>query len=288
MSPRLFSRREVLAALGAAGIGACASRSSSATPAPSQFSRWGVQLYTARASLGRDLPGTLAAIAAIGYREVETAGYYNRSNADFRKALNDAGLVSPAAHISIEQLQNNLPALLESCATIGHRWLVVPSLGNAYRSADGYRRAAEIMTTAASAARSAGVRIAFHNHAEEFAAVGDSNGMEIMLASAPRDALYVELDVYWIVRAGGDPHAFLERHRGRVKMLHLKDSGGPPNHEMRDVGAGTIDWQRVLTAAHRDGVEHVFTEHDRPADDVASLRASYTYLNRLGIPAGGR
>jgi sugar phosphate isomerase/epimerase len=252
------------------------------------FSRWGVQLYTARASLGRDLPGTLKAIADIGYREVETAGYYGRSNADFRKALDDVGLVAPSAHIGIEQLQQNLPALLESCATIGHQWLVVPSLPGTFRSADGYKRAGEVMAAAASAAKPAGVRVAFHNHADEFRPVGDSNGMELMLAAAPRDALFVELDVYWIVNAGADPHAFLERHRGRVKMLHLKDSGGPPGHEMRDVGAGTIDWARVLGTAHRDGVEHVFTEHDRPADDLASLRASYAYLNRVGIPAGGR
>jgi sugar phosphate isomerase/epimerase len=112
--------------------------------------------------------------------------------------------------------------------------------------------------------------------------------MELMLAAAPADALFVELDVYWIVRAGGDPHAFLERHRGRVKMLHLKDSGGPPDHEMRDVGSGSIDWSRILTTAQRNGVEHVFAEHDRPGDALASLRASYSYLSRIGIPAGGR
>lgn len=256
------------------------------TPA---FTRWGVQLYTARTALGADLPGTLKAIADIGYREVETAGYYNRGAAEFRKLIDDVGLVSPAAHISIESLQNGLPALLENCATIGHKWLVVPSLPNTFRSADGYKRAGEVMANAANLAKPAGVRVAFHNHAEEFAAVGDTNGMELMLAAAPADQLFVELDVYWIVRAGSDPHAFLDRHRGRVKMLHLKDSSGPPDNRMRDVGAGTIDWSRILTTAQRNGVEHVFAEHDQPTPDaLTSLRSSFSYLARLGIPAGGR
>lgn len=289
MLRKSLSRREALAALGAAGLGAFSMRSPGDRGGTMAFSRWGCQLYTAREPLGRDLPGTLSAIAAIGYREVETAGYYNRTPADFRKALDDAGLAAPAAHVSIEALQNDLPGLLEACRVIGHRWLVVPSLPGSYRSADGYRRAADVMTNAANAAKAANVRVAFHNHADEFAAVGDSNGMEIMLATAPNDALYVELDVYWIVRANADPHAFLERHRGRVKMLHLKDSGGAPDHEMRDVGAGTIDWNRILTTAQRDGVEHVFVEHDRPTPDaVSSLRASHAHLARIGIPPGGR
>ena len=99
MSPRSVTRREVLAALGAAGIGAVCARPATSLPTVRAFSRWGVQLYTARGSLGRDLPGTLKAIADIGYREVETAGYHGRTNADFRKALDDAGLAAPSAHI---------------------------------------------------------------------------------------------------------------------------------------------------------------------------------------------
>jgi sugar phosphate isomerase/epimerase len=287
MSRESLTRREVLTLLGAAGLG-CRFQG---TPGPrSPFSALGVQLYTLRELAQRDLPGTLKALAEIGYREVETHSYYGRSPADVRKALDDAGLRAPAAHIGLPQLQRDLPAALAACTTIGHRWLIVPSLqlGSGQRTADAYKRVGEQLAAVAAATQQAGVRIGFHNHAEEFAPVDGTTGMDLILANSPADAVFAELDVYWIVRAGGDPLGFLERQRGRVKMLHLKDSGGAPQHEMRDVGAGTIDWTRIMSAAQRDGIEHVFVEHDRPGDALASVRASYMHLSRLGMPRGSR
>src|SRR5690606_18864472 len=101
----------------------------------------------------------------------------------------------------------------------------------------------------------------------------------LIAASAPNVGL--ELDVYWIVRAGGDPFAFIEQHASRVRLLHLKDSGGAPDHAMVEVGAGTIDWPRLLTLAKAKGVEHVYVEHDRPTDALASVTASFAYLRRV-------
>jgi sugar phosphate isomerase/epimerase len=87
------------------------------------------------------------------------------------------------------------------------------------------------------------------------------------------------MDVYWAVNGGADPLALLSRFPGRFKMLHLKDSAGPPDHKMADVGAGTIDFKKILANAR--GIEHYFVEHDSPPDAIASATASYRYLAGL-------
>jgi sugar phosphate isomerase/epimerase len=276
-----LSRREMLAAIAAAGFGRWA-RSNAA------FARIGLQLYTLRRLITQDLDGTLSAVARMGYSEVETAGYGSKTPAEFRKSLAAAGLAAPSAHSSIEALDTALPAQLEICATIGHKWLVVPSLPNRYRSPDGYRQVGEILSRAAEQARSAGVRIAYHNHDVDFAPVAGTTGMDLILKSSSADVA-AELDVYWIVKAGGDPFAFLDSHPRRVKMLHLKDASAAPERAMRDVGSGTIDWPRLLPRAEAAGVEHVFVEHDNPgADPLASVKSSYDYLSRLSSGKAGK
>src|SRR6185436_10513209 len=102
--------------------------------------------------------------------------------------------------------------------------------------------------------------------------------MEMILA-AGGSQVFAELDVYWIVKSGNDPFDFIAKHPGRVKMLHLKDASPAPELAMRDVGAGSIDWPKLLATADKAGVEHAFVEHDNPQPDaMASARASIGYL----------
>jgi sugar phosphate isomerase/epimerase len=269
-----LTRRKLLAVLGVAGLGGWR------MAWPRAYDRLGVQLYTVRTALSRDFEGTLAALSRIGFREVETHDYFGRSAAEVRAVLDGVGLTAAAAHVTIEALERDLPQLLEHAATVGHRWIVVPFLGGPFRSADGYARAGEVLSRAAEQAAAAGIRVGYHNHDFEFADVDGRTGMDRLLAaSSPQ--VGVELDVYWIVRAGGDPFAFIRQHASRVRLLHLKDSGGAPTHEMRDVGAGTIDWKALLATAKQAGVEHVFVEHDRPTDPLASVQASFDHLRRV-------
>jgi sugar phosphate isomerase/epimerase len=279
-----LSRREVLAVLGGfAGLGVLPMRH-----VKPPITKWGVQLYTLRSVANADLDGTLKTLGEIGYREVETHSYYGRTAAEIRKALDAAGLTAPAAHVSLNAMTSGLPKLLEDAATIGHKWLVVPSLpGSLTSSADGFKQAGEQLAKAADVAKGAGIRIAFHNHAGEFRRWPDASGqpgptgMDIILQSSPADAVFAELDVYWIVKGGGEPLAFLDKWKGRVKMLHLKDATAAPEIAMRDVGAGTIDWPAILKKAEDQGLEHAFVEHDSPGDAVASVRASFQYLSKL-------
>src|SRR5262245_48053219 len=138
------SRREVLAWLGVAGLTGLRS-GTIGWRAP--ISKWGIQLYTLRRLAQADFEGTLKALGEIGYKEVELAGYYGRSAADVRKALDAAGLTSPSFHLqgSITTLNSGLAATLKDCETIGHKWIVVPSLPQSV----GHRDAGTMLATAA-------------------------------------------------------------------------------------------------------------------------------------------
>jgi sugar phosphate isomerase/epimerase len=269
------TRRELLALLGVAGLGGWKFSWPTAS-----YDSLGVQLYTCRSLLTRDFEGTIKAIAAIGYREVETHDYFGRTPEAVRAVLDANGLKAAAAHVSIEALQRDLPALLANAKTVGHKWIIVPSLGGSYRTVEGYARAGTILSQAADEAADHGVRIGFHNHDVEFRMVEGQTGMDRLLA-ASSSQVGLELDVYWIVRAGGDPFAFIKQHADRVRALHLKDAGPSPDRKMLEVGAGTIDWPNLLKEAKAAGVEHVFVEHDNPTDALASITASYEYLRRV-------
>ena len=90
-----------------------------------------------------------------------------------------------------------------------------------------------------------------------------------------------QIDLYWMIRAGRDPLGYLASHPGRFPMLHVKDSAGPPEHRMVDVGKGTIDFARILAAFAAAGTKHFFVEHDRPADPFASVTVAFDHLRSL-------
>lgn len=240
----------------------------------------GVQLYTVRSLMSEDVAGTLDAVAAIGYREVEFAGYFGHSPAEVRQWMDAAGLVSPAAHVGIPELTGSgLEASVETADTLGQRWLVLPSLPGEMQTADGYREAAELLNTAGAAAAEAGLRIGYHNHAFEFDPVGQdgATGYDLLLRHLDPSLVDLEIDFHWTEAGGADSAALLRDNPGRFPLCHVKDMSA--DGEMADVGAGEIDWAALFALSGAAGLRHYFVEHDRPGDPLASIEASYRYLS---------
>ena len=284
-----LDRRTFLGALagGLAGLGvvACGGGGSAAAAAP-WARRPGVQLYTVRTLMQRSVPETLAAVAETGYREVETAGLAGLSPEAFRAALDQAGLVSPAAHMPIEALRQGLEASLAAARTLGQEWVVVPWLGEAERTADGYRRVAAELNRFGAAAREQGVRIGYHNHDFEFEELeGGTRGYDLLLSETDPDLVDIELDLFWAVAAGQDPVALFERDPGRFPLCHVKDGTGQGDASQTPVGEGDIDFARIFAHADQAGLRHYFVEQDNPADPLASIRTSHAYLQ--GLQAAG-
>jgi len=278
------TRRHFLTSLGAAAAGlATTHRALGALGAQkSRLSRIGIELYTLRQAAAADLAGVLAQLAKIGYTEVEFAGYYKYSASEIRDLLKQNGLTAPSAHIDLDLIENKPAATFADAKTIGIEWITVPSLPKGVREiADDWKQLARRFNKAGARVKEAGFHFAFHNHTDVIKPTGELQVMPIDILMKETDPALVsyQLDVYWAVNGGVDPVALLARFPDRFKMLHLKDSAGKPDHKMVDVGAGTIDFKRILS--HAQGIEHYFVEHDSPADAIASATASYKYLSAL-------
>ncbi len=260
---------------GGHGLGQTARPDTAAT-----LARVGLQLYTVRSLAAEDMAATLDAVAAVGYDEVEFAGYFDHAPAVLRQWLDDAGLAAPAAHVSAEDLSGEgLERALEAAAVLGHRWLALPWIPAEQRTPDGYRLAADHLNAAGAAAQAAGVRVAYHNHAFEFEtleAPGGATGYDILLDRLDPAVADMEIDFHWSAAGGADPAALFAAHPGRFVLCHLKDRDA--QGRMTDVGAGDIDWDAIFALSAQAGLAHYFVEHDNPADPLASIRNSYLYL----------
>ena len=270
--------------LGCASRGRAAGDEASTAVASSgrKLRRIGLELYTVRRELAQDLPGTLKRVAEIGYKEVEFAGYANRTPTEIRDLLQVNGLTAPSTHIGLPAIQREPQKTFDDAKTIGHEWVTVASLSGRQTTVDDWKRVADSFNQAGRAARTAGLRFSYHNHNTEFRPIKDSavKPYDILLAETDPSVVDFQMDLYWVVNAGASPLDYIARYPGRFTMLHVKDSMGPPDHKMADVGAGMIDFRTIFARAGAS-VKHYFVEHDDPPDPFASAAASYRYLATL-------
>ena len=267
--------------------------------AAASITRPGMQLYTVRGELEKDFDGTLAKIAAIGYREVEFAGYFGRTPAQVRDSLKRHGLTAPSAHVDFASLTGDRWArALDGARTIGHRYIVNAWVDESIRDQPGaWQRIADTYNTAAAVAKRRGIQFAYHNHHFEFYPRADAGGklpMDLILESCDPQLVQIELDLCWIAAAGKDPVEYFRRHPGRFPMVHVKglrkvpDASAQPVQidrilpDITDVGhEDAIDWPRIFAHAKTAGIKHYFVEHDNPKQPFDSLRNSYEYVSRL-------
>ncbi len=240
----------------------------------------GVQLYTIRSKMAEDFEGSIRKVAEIGYKEVEFAGYYNRKPEDVRALLDEVGLTAPAVHVQLPAVQNNIDQLIETAQIVGHKYLICPWVNIAqFATADSWKQLAADLNKAGEKCREAGLRFGYHNHDFEFEAVEEQLPFDILLAEADAALVDIEIDLFWIAKAGHDPFKYFQEHAGRFKLCHVKDMTEDGN--MVDVGKGQIDFSQIFAKSEQAGLTHYFVEHDRPEDPFASIEASFNHLNAL-------
>lgn len=257
----------------------------------------GVQLYTVRDELKRDFRGTLARIAALGYREVEFAGYFDQSPAAVRALLAEFQLAAPSAHVGEQLLGPDAQRLIDQAAAIGHRYLVIPWVDPAqWRDLDGWKRRAEKFNRAGELCRRAGLQFGYHNHHFEFATIQGQRPYDLLLADCDPQLVQMELDLCWTVAARQDPIALLKAHPGRFPLVHMKQLKALPAlkggdvlslsmdeafAQMTEVGPGAVDFASLLADPASRGIRHFFVEHDQPAQPLASIETSLRWLRTL-------
>ncbi|MDJ0920462.1 MAG: sugar phosphate isomerase/epimerase [Henriciella sp.] len=281
LSRRRFGQLS-LAALGTAGLAGCSTADSALTAAqPSQaqnqLSKIGIQLYTLRETYFEDPVGTLSMVKAAGYDEVELLGMV-----DIAAPLNDLGLTAPAMHAGIDQLENELPAIVAYAQSVGSTYVVLPYVSEAYRTAEGYAAVAKTCDTAAAELAKEGLKFAYHNHDFEFFPLGETNGFEILTAQTDPELVGLELDFHWVARAGKDIATVMDQHAGRIWLCHVKDINAAGS-DFAIPGDGVIDFAELFAKADTAGLEHFFVEHDSLKREAyeASINRAYQYLSDL-------
>jgi sugar phosphate isomerase/epimerase len=266
----------------------------------------GIELYTVRTYLGQDAPGTLKQIAAIGYKEVEPAGFGSLKTASaFRKALDDNGLKCPSAHLefNLDNLQktfddaNALGCTYATCSVPG--MMIMPAQSPASGEApsqqrmqqilapltpDQFKKLAEVMNTVGAAAKKAGLTYASHNHTMEFAPMDGKPGYDYLVQHTDPALVKFELDCGWATVAGYKPSDFLSKYPGRIKMLHMSDylaprSGlpiSPLTSAGTELGTGIVDYKPIFAAAREHDIEHVFVEQFGPFSRMSEMEAAKT------------
>lgn len=283
MDRRVFLGTMAAAALASRGAGAAS------------IQQIGMQLYTVRTDLEKDFAGTLSKVAAIGYTEVEFAGYFNHTPQQVKAALTANGLTSPSAHVDYGSLAaDKLPAALDAAHAIGHTFLVNPWIDESIRSQPGsWKRIADTYNRAGEASKKAGIQFAYHNHNFEFAPVEGKLPYDVLLEECDPALVKMELDLCWISAAGRDPLDYFKRYPGRFPLVHVKGlsrltPGGASTPidkllpTIADVGSGdVIDWKRIFAHASEAGIRHYFVEHDVSKSPFDTLATSYAYLRQL-------
>lgn len=252
----------------------------SASTGTNQLTAIGVQLYTVRSLMADDFEGTLRSIADIGYDEVEFAGYYERSPSAVRGILDDLGLAAPSAHVSLDQLRDDLDVVVETAQTIGHEYVICPWLPqDEHESIADYRTLAQFFNEVGAQLQDAGLQFGYHNHAFEFESIDDERPYDVLLDETDPEYVTMELDLYWIIDAGHDPISYFEQYPGRFALCHVKDRTA--EGAMAAVGTGTIDFPSIFAQHEQAGLQKYIVEHDNPESPLASLRSSYEYLSAL-------
>ncbi len=252
----------------------------------------GLQLYSLREQLPKDVKGVIAKVAKAGYREVETygfskdSGYWGLKPKEFKALLDANNLYSPSGHYGIDQFlkegkTDDLHITIDAVKTLGSKYLTVPYLGEEYRkSPDDMKKLAEKFNKAAEVCKKAGIKFAYHNHDFEFKPISGVRLYDVLLKETDKALVKFEADLYWVVRAKQDPIALFKKYPGRFVMFHIKDMDKNNNGLNTEVGNGAIDFKKIYAKGKIAGVEHVFVEQENftNIDPYVSITKSAAYV----------
>lgn len=269
----------------------------------------GLQLFTFFNQIDDDVLGTLKKIAAIGYKEIESAfskkgGYYGMNPKEFSKMVSDVGMSWKSHHVigapfkmpanakpitdakgnpitfpPMRDLKENMQQLVDEAAEAGIPYLVCASTPT--KTADEIKSSIEVLNKTGEACKKANLTLAYHNHTGEFEKIeGQTQTAYDMFLSQLSPDIKMELDLCWATKAGMDPVELFKKNPGRFQLWHVKDL----NKEKQGpaaVGEGIIDFKRIFDNAEVAGMKHFFVEHDMPADPYASITTSYNNLQKI-------
>jgi sugar phosphate isomerase/epimerase len=283
----------------------------------------GLGLFSIPKKLDTNFEEAISMVASMGFKEIELygpydfstekaknnwnaitpqlgfkgSGFFGNTAEAVKKISKSHGISIPSLHTDFDTLQNNITPLLDAANLLGAKYVVLPSIPDEYRQTlDDYKKTADLFNRIGENAKKQGVRFAYHNHGYGLQKKDGRMPIDIIFDETDPSLVYFEMDLYWTVAGGVDPVELFTKHKGRYKMMHVKDmkekktfagDGGNATQwialfpYMCSAGDGVIDLPNILKAAKENGVDHFFVEQDMVANPEVALKKSIDFLQSI-------
>lgn len=268
----------------------------------------GLQLYSVRNEMEKDLEGTLAKVAAMGYDGVEFAGLFGRTGEEMKALLEKYGLKAVSAHVPLAEMLEDMDKVIDTYKTIGCPYIAIPYVEEKYRpGTPDYPETLKTIEKLGKKCAEAGLVLMYHNHDFEFVKIGDKYGIDVMYKTVPAAYLQTELDTCWVNVGGEDPAKFIEKYNGRTPVVHLKDfvmqgrekpkklyaligidddeeQAAEEDFSFKPVGFGVQDIPAIIAASTASGAKWLIVEQDQPDKgntELSAVKQSIDYLRSL-------
>ncbi len=256
----------------------------------------GLQLYTLRDIISKDVPGVLSQIAKAGYGEVEMYGlaggntFFGKTVKEIATLLKANNLSSPSGHYMPDKFLfengngDDVKNLCEVANELGNRYIIIPWLSaDKRKTIDQYKILAERLNKAGEICKKANLQLAYHNHDFEFTDLGGGNGYDVLLNNTDKDLMKMEMDLYWVVKAGYDPIELFNAHPGRFHLWHVKDMSKTDKTQNTEICNGMLDFKKIFKSAKLAGVKHFIVEQETnyAPDYFGSITTSNKEVKKL-------
>lgn len=259
--------------------------------------KMGLQLFSIREPLSRDVAGTIRKIAAIGYEDSETYGfdpekiqYYGMPVASFRQLLSDHGMISTSGHYDFskffdkhdDELMRYVDQCIKGAKALGQNYITWPWLDPAFRSIENYKLLAGKLNRIGEHTTKAGLGFAYHNHDFEFVDHKGENGYDIIMRNTDAALVKLQIDLYWVMHSSPlSPAELFKLQPGRFVMWHVKDMD-KRTRDYSELGNGSIDYTRILPEATRAGMQYYYIEQggNFAKDPIQSVTDSARYFKK--------
>ena len=290
-----LSRRIFLRSVAAAST-AMMAFPSFATPTASKY-KIGLQLFTIRDALSRDLTGTLANVSALGYQDTETYGfdpvqktYYGMKAADFKKLLDSNNLTTTSGHYNFseflhkpdEDVKRYVDSCIDGAKIINQKYITWPWLQPEYRSMNDFKVLVKKLNLIGEQVSKSGLGFAYHNHDFEFIDHNGENGYDLIMRETDPKTVKLQIDLYWAKHSSKlSPGELFRKQPGRFVMWHIKDMD-KVSRDYTELGNGSIDYTTILPDAKLAGLQYYYLEQggNFASNSMKSIEDSITFFRK--------
>jgi sugar phosphate isomerase/epimerase len=243
----------------------------------------GLQLYTVRKEMLEDNIGTLKKIAALGYKEIESAGsdkgyYYGFKPSEMKKITKDLGMTLRSGHVHYD---DKWQETIDQAVEAGQQYLIVSVMPEKGQTVENYKRTADVFNKAGEACKKSDLYFGYHNHESEFEKENGKVLYDVLLENTNPEFVKMEMDLGWVIITGNDPLDYFAKYPGRFPLWHLKDMDMKEKHST-EFGKGGLDVKKMLQNAKRAGMKYFFVEQEEYSGTAFDcLKYNMDYLKKL-------